>query len=100
MSDFGLSKSLYEKLYFRQDKCENVKLPIKWMAIESIEYGLFSEKSDIVSSLNYNTIIATHFSYLNLDSLECLSKIKITCKLVNDYIDFAVSYPSILCIQF
>ena len=51
MADFGLSKSTYEKLYFRQDKSENVKLPIKWLAIESIEYGLFSEKSDIVSNL-------------------------------------------------
>ena len=49
MADFGLSKSTYEKLYFRQDKSENVKLPIKWLAIEGIEYGLFSEKSDIVS---------------------------------------------------
>ena len=50
MADFGLSKSTYEKLYFRQDKSENVKLPIKWLAIESIEYGLFSEKSDVVSN--------------------------------------------------
>ena len=49
VADFGLSKSTYEKLYFRQDKSENVKLPIKWLAIEGIEYGLFSEKSDIVS---------------------------------------------------
>ena len=49
MSDFGLSTGLYEKMYFRQEKMEGVKLPIKWMAIESIEDGIFSEKSDVVS---------------------------------------------------
>ena len=48
VADFGLAKSTYEKLYFRQNKGEPVKLPIKWMAIESIEDGVFSEKSDVV----------------------------------------------------
>ena len=48
VADFGLAKSTYEKLYFRQSKGEPVKLPIKWMAIESIEDGVFSEKSDAV----------------------------------------------------
>ena len=50
VSDFGLSTSLYEKMYFRQEKTDSVKLPIKWMAIESIEDGIFSEKSDVVST--------------------------------------------------
>ena len=49
VSDFGLSTGLYEKMYFRQEKTEGVKLPIKWMAIESIEDGIFSEKTDVVS---------------------------------------------------
>ena len=48
MADFGLAKSTYEKLYFRQDMGESVKLPIKWLAIECIEDGVFSEKSDVV----------------------------------------------------
>ncbi len=48
MSDFGLSTGLYEKMYFRQEKKDSVKLPIKWMAIESIDDGIFSEKSDMV----------------------------------------------------
>ena len=59
VADFGLSKSTYEKLYFRQDKSEHVKLPIKWLAIESIEYGLFSEKSDVVS--NFKIVLYIHF---------------------------------------
>ena len=49
VADFGLAKSTYEKLYFRQVMGDSVKLPIKWMAIECIEDGVFSEKSDVVS---------------------------------------------------
>lgn len=50
VADFGLSKSLYEKIYYKQDKDDNVKLPVKWMAIESIQDGIFSEKTDVVSN--------------------------------------------------
>ena len=49
VADFGLSMNMYEKMYFRQDKREGVKLPVKWMAIESIEDAVFSEKTDVVS---------------------------------------------------
>ena len=36
--------------YFRQDNtAASVKLPIKWLAIESIHDGVFSEKTDVVS---------------------------------------------------
>ena len=35
-------------MYFRQDKSDGVKLPIKWMAIKSIDDGIFSEKTDLV----------------------------------------------------
>ena len=52
VADFGLTKSTYDKLYFRQDMGDAVKLPIKWIAIESIEDGVFSEKSDVVSQLS------------------------------------------------
>ena len=48
VADFGLSKSTYEKMYFRQDKNEGVKLPIKWMALESLEDAVFTEKTDVV----------------------------------------------------
>ena len=49
VSDFGLSEDIYAKNYFRQDKTAGVKLPVKWMAPESLNDGLFSEKSDVVS---------------------------------------------------
>ena len=48
MADFGLSQDLYEKLYFREDRKRGVKLPFKWMAIESLQDGIFSEKTDVV----------------------------------------------------
>ena len=49
VADFGLTRSVYEKRYFRQAKDESVKLPIKWMAIESIDDAVFTEKTDVVS---------------------------------------------------
>ena len=51
VSDFGLSEDMYAKNYFRQDKDASVKLPIKWMAPESLNDGLFTEKSDVVYTL-------------------------------------------------
>ena len=52
VSDFGLSKNLgnYNKIYYRQDITVGVKLPVKWMALESIHDAVFSEKSDVVKA--------------------------------------------------
>ena len=53
IADFGLCEDVYARNYFRQGKPEEngeppVKLPIKWMAVESLNDGVFSEKSDVV----------------------------------------------------
>ena len=48
VSDFGLSEDMYAKNYFRQDKDASVKLPVKWMAPESLNDGIFTEKTDVV----------------------------------------------------
>ena len=50
MADFGLSEDIYARNYFRQRKEDNnaVKLPFKWMALESLQDGVFTEKTDVV----------------------------------------------------
>ena len=49
VADFGLSESIdSNKDYFRQNQEDVIKLPIKWLAIESINDGVFSEKTDVV----------------------------------------------------
>ena len=50
VADFGLSKCLYENVYVK-DLDEGIKLPIKWMAIESIQDYKFSEKTDVVCNI-------------------------------------------------
>ena len=48
VGDFGLAEDMYTIGYVRDaNKC--LKVPFKWMSPESLEEGLFSEQSDVVS---------------------------------------------------
>ncbi|GFN76224.1 hepatocyte growth factor receptor [Plakobranchus ocellatus] len=47
VADFGLCRDIYEKGYYSSDNRK--KLPIRWMAVESIEQGAYSTKSDVWS---------------------------------------------------
>lgn len=47
VADFGLSRDIYSKEYY---SCDNKrKLPVKWMAPESLEKGTYTSKSDVWS---------------------------------------------------
>ena len=50
VADFGLSRNIYERDYYSCDGRRS-RLPVKWMAIESLEKGVFTSKSDVVSVL-------------------------------------------------
>ena len=62
VSDFGLMEDIYVRNYFRQvttqeeDEEAPVKLPVKWMALESLNDGVFSEKTDVVEEFFYSCI--------------------------------------------
>ena len=71
MADFGLSEDIYTNAYYQQRKSDTaVKLPVRWMPPESIEYGIFTEKSDVVSATNtvYKVCIVT--PCFNLDPVQ------------------------------
>ena len=55
VADFGLSRDIYERDYYSSDD-RKAKLPVKWMALESLEKGLYDTKTDVVSrKMNTNT---------------------------------------------
>ena len=64
ITDFGLSEDVFERNYFQQDSSsgEAVKLPVKWMAPESLSDGHFSEKSDVVGT-QLGSKSKTHFLF-------------------------------------
>ena len=66
MGDFGLAEDVYSTGYFKQQDRENVKLPFKWMAPESLNDVIFTEKTDVVGLHSVgctNGIQYTVFSY-------------------------------------
>ena len=56
VADFGLSEDIYARNYFRQTCLQGsegeapVKLPVRWMAVESLHDGIFTEKTDVVGA--------------------------------------------------
>ena len=61
ITDFGLSEDVFVRNYFRQGSAgEVVKLPVKWMAPESLSDGHFSEISDVVR----NVYICSYIGWL------------------------------------
>ena len=55
MADFGLTEDIYSTNslhYQRDDDRSEERLPIRWMALESIENNIFNEKTDVVSLIH------------------------------------------------
>ncbi|KAK8761352.1 hypothetical protein V5799_027381 [Amblyomma americanum] len=48
VADFGLSRDIYEKDYYSGDN-KKTKLPVRWMAPESLEKGTYTHKTDVWS---------------------------------------------------
>ena len=71
VADFGLTEDMHGMNYFRQRKSETgseEKVPIKWMAPESIENDIYTEASDVVSTFylyfwNINTLVFPQWSF-------------------------------------
>ena len=83
VADFGLSEDIYCKDYFRQALSGNaqeeggvIKLPVKWMALESLSDGIFTEKTDVVSY------------YSNIVPPRCLYKPGNQCQVVGELCTF------------
>ena len=53
VADFGLTEDMYATNYYRRRKSDvgaDDKVPIRWMAPESIENDIYNESTDVVSS--------------------------------------------------
>ncbi|XP_026094560.1 hepatocyte growth factor receptor-like isoform X2 [Carassius auratus] len=49
VADFGLARDIYDKEYYSIHNKNGVKLPVKWMALESLQTHKFTTKSDVWS---------------------------------------------------
>ncbi len=64
VADFGLSEDVYSRNYFRLVEGEEgstIKLPVRWMALESLLDRVFSEKTDVVWVENCSQVYCTHY---------------------------------------
>lgn len=50
VADFGLARDVFDKEYYSIRQHRQAKLPVKWMALESLQIQKFTTKSDVVSA--------------------------------------------------
>ena len=100
ITDFGFSEKLYMKLYVRMVAGGTVKLPVKWMAPENINFGVFSEKSDVVRDILFSVhhpLIITPLPY-RLSGLS-FNSVVIWCDLLGNFHRrcSALSWDTLIC---
>lgn len=49
VADFGLARDVFDKEYYSVRRHRNARLPVKWMALESLQTQKFTTKSDVWS---------------------------------------------------
>ena len=67
MADFGLTEDMYATKYHRQGKSgeeAEERVPIRWMAPESIENNIYNEKTDVVGTRTCSVYM--NCSYMHL----------------------------------
>lgn len=50
VADFGLARDVFGKEYYSIRQHRHAKLPVKWMALESLQTQKFTTKSDVVGA--------------------------------------------------
>lgn len=48
VADFGLARDVLDKEYYSVQQHRHARLPVKWMALESLQTYRFTTKSDVV----------------------------------------------------
>ena len=56
ISDFGLTRDIYDSRVYECNDVAEKRLPWKWLAPECIRQGTFTHKSDVVSLLYVSSI--------------------------------------------
>ncbi|XP_061187468.1 macrophage-stimulating protein receptor-like [Saccostrea echinata] len=82
VADFGLSRDIYEKNYYCISN-KNCKLPVKWMAPESLEKGIFTAQSDVWSFgvVLWELVTRGNKPYPEVDGWDMLRFLKMNRKL-------------------
>ncbi|PIK62648.1 hypothetical protein BSL78_00440 [Apostichopus japonicus] len=76
ISDFGMTRALYDSNYYRLNK--QGRLPVRWMAPESVSEGLFTTMSDIWSLgvVIYEVVTFGGFPYPEMSNAAVLEYIR------------------------
>lgn len=79
VADFGLTRDVYSKEYYSSENKQ--RLPVKWMAPESLEQGKYSAKSDVVFRQNTMITFIIEFDDLlfGVNFATCIIDTNISC---------------------